>query len=287
MKKDKFSKNDEENPTKMDSYNNLKEEENPGDFYSNIFAKIPMLIPYKKEIMSGILKSKDKFFSHANFDSKREDYILKCFRIIKEGLEEYNNQSSFFSIAFLSTKISDEIIFFSKGNINKKEYKLIYHGSVFIAAKCLTQYFIPYIFDEGNNDKVIITLEEIRNYENTINRLFNYEYNMIYPTDILCIYQLLDGTYESKGITKHCRFLFIFLLFSRAFIDKEKNVVVLTVYYYSKILKDKHLNWSQNLEDLTEIDKKTVVQNINKLIMEIKNNYEIYIYLEDNFYDII
>ena len=286
MKKDKFSKN-EENPARMDSYNNLQEEENPGDFYSNIFAKIPTLIPYQNEIISGILKRKDKFFGHANFDSKRQDYILSCFTIIKEGLKDFRSLSYFFPIAFLSTKISDKLIFSSKGNINKKEYKLIYHGAVFIAAKYLTQYYIPILFDEGNDDKEIITLEEVRNYEYTINSIFNFQYNIIYPTDILCIYQLADGTYENKEITKFCRFLFIFLMFCRTFTQKEQNLVVLTVYYYTKIKMDKHMNWSKNLEDLTGMEKKTVIYNINKLIMEIKENYEIYINLEDNFYDII
>ena len=287
MKKDKFSKNNEENPAKMDSNNSLQSEENPGDFYSNIFSKIPPLIPYKNEIINDILKRKDKFFGHANFDSKRQDYILNCFTIIKEGLKDFGSPSSFFPIAFLSTKISDKLIFSSKGNINQKEYKLIYHGSVFIAAKYLTQYYIPILFDEGSDDKVLVTLEEVRNYENTINSIFNFQYNIVYPTDILCIYQLADETYENKEITKYCRFLFLFLMFSKIFTVEDKNLVILTVYYYSKIKMDKYVNWSKNIQDLTGIEKKKVFQNINKLTMEIKEHYEIYNYLKDNFYNII
>lgn len=287
MKKNKFSKNDEVNPGKMDSNNNLKEEENLGDFNSNIFSQFPTLIPYKNEIISGILKSGDKFFGRSNFNSKREDNILNSFTIIKEGLEDYKNPSYFFPIAFLSTKIFDEFIFLSNSNFNEKEYKLIYHGSVYIAAKYLTQYYIPCIFDEGSKDKIIITLKEIEAYENEINRILKFQYNMVYPTDILCIYQLVDGTFENKEITKFSKFLFIFLLFSRKFRAKENNLIALTVYFYSKILIEKNVNWSKNLQDLTRINKKTVMQNINQLIMEIKDNYETYMYIKDNFYNII
>ena len=40
MKKDKFLNNDDENSSIMDS-NNSQATENDGDFYSNIFFKIP------------------------------------------------------------------------------------------------------------------------------------------------------------------------------------------------------------------------------------------------------
>jgi hypothetical protein len=76
----------------------------------------------------------------------------------------------------------------------------------------------------------------------------------------------VDGTYENKEITKLCRFLFVFLLFSSEFTDKHKNLVTLTVYYYSKIQVIKKLNWSNYLQFLTGIEKKNNYRKYKAII---------------------
>jgi hypothetical protein len=156
-----------------------------------------------------------------------------------------------------------------------------------VAAKYESQDFIPYLFFEKDLPEALVTIEEVKKHENYINRLYNLEYNTVYPTDILCIYQLVDGTFENKEITKLCRFLFFFLLFSSEFTDKHKNLVTLTVYYYSKIQVIKKLNWSNDLQFLTGIEKKTIIENIKQLLVVIKKYYKVYNYLNNTYYNII
>jgi hypothetical protein len=278
---------EEENPSKVSPNKYLEKSENPIELFPNIFSKIPSLIPYKFEIMKGILTSKDKFIKHAPFDYYREFYILNNMKIIKNGLEEKERLSSFFPIVFLSTKISDMLMSLEKGNVKPKKYQLIYYASLNVAAKYECQGFIPYLFFEKDLPEALVTIEEVKKHENYINRLYNFEYNTVYPTDILCIYQLVDGTFENKEITKLCRFLFVFLLFSSEFTDKHKNLVTLTVYYYSKIQVIKKLNWSNYLQFLTGIEKKTIIENIKQLLVVIKKYYKVYNYLNNTYYNII
>lgn len=287
MKKDKFLNNDDENSSIMDS-NNSQATENDGDFYSNIFFKIPSLIPYKNEIKNSILSSQDKFFEHAIIDKKREIYILNGIEAAKQGLEKLGSSSSIFPTVFLFTKISDRVMSQTKEKINQEKYQLIYNSSLYVAAKNQSQYYNPVLFYDGNNEKkLLVALEDVKSYSNNIIKLLNFDLNIVSPTEILHIYQLVDGTLENEDLTKKCRFLLTFLLFSRVFLDQEKNMVVLTAYMYSKTIKFKQLIWREDFETLTGIKKKKIISNLEKLMSEIKKKIETYNLLYNNFYNII
>jgi len=173
MKKDKFLNKDDENSS-MKDLNNSQATENDGDFYSNIFFKIPSLIPYKNEIKNSILSSQDKFFEHAIIDKKREIYILNGIEAAKQGLEKLGSSSSIFPTVFLFTKISDRVMSQTKGAINQEKYQLIYNSCLYLAAKYESQYYNHNLFfDVNNEEKLLITFKDVYSYSNDIIKLFN------------------------------------------------------------------------------------------------------------------
>ena len=285
MKRDNFYKAKEKKQSLKDSKESKPKE--PEIFFHKIFSKIPTLLPYKEETLIDILLKKDKFTEHGKIDYEREYYILNNMFIIMNHLIDNECPSSFFPIVYLSTKVSDMLMYLCrKEKINERRYQLIYFSSATTAAKYETQCFIPYSFLEDIYES-LVTAEEIKEVERNINRIFDFDLNIIYPTDVLCLYQLADKTNENKGLTQFCRFLLIFLLFSKSFIEKERNLVVLTVYYYAKIMIEKKMVWSLDLQFLSGIEKKTIIQNLKELNKEIKENNKIYNFLINHFFDII
>jgi len=288
MKKDKFLNNDDGNRSMMDSNNINQATENAG-LYSKLFSKNPSLIPFKNEIMNGELNSQDKFIGHSNIDKKREVYIFNGIEAARKGLEESGiNPFSMFPTVYLFAKISDRVMSQTKGAINQEKYQLIYNSCLYLAAKYESQYYNHNLFFDANNEeKLLITFKDVYSYSNDIIKLLNFDLNIVSPTEILHIYQLVDGTLENEDLTKMCRFLLTFLLFSRVFLDQEKNLVILTVYMHSKIIKFKKVNWREDLETLTGIKKEKIMKNVEQLISEIKKKKETYNLLYNSFYNII
>ena len=50
---------------------------------------------------------------------------------------------------------------------------------------------------------------------------------------------------------------------------------------------DNQFNWSYDLQLMTGIDKKTIINNMIELSSEIKDNYKFFSWLKDNYYDLI
>jgi small conductance mechanosensitive channel len=80
----------------------------------------------------------------------------------------------------------------------------------------------------------LVTQKEVCSFENKINILLNFEYNTVFPTDILYIYQLVDKTDSNKEITKLCRFLFLFICFSKKVIIyfHKKSIQINLIYSF-------------------------------------------------------
>jgi hypothetical protein len=261
------------------------------DFYATIFSNNPSLNPYGKEIIHSILMRNDNFINNATFHSGRKLHILTNFKIVKKGLTKKEIKikrfSLFFPICFLSVNISDKIISLTKDINNEKQLQLIYYSSLNIASKFESQNYIPYSYFEKKIKDSLVSGNEVSEFENKINRLLNFDYNIIFPTDILNIYQLVDKTDSNKEIAKRCKFIFLFIIFSKNFTHKNKELVVLIIYYYVKTKIDNQFNWSYDLQLMTGIDKKTIINNMIELSSEIKDNYKFFSWLKDNYYDLI
>jgi hypothetical protein len=148
-------------------------------------------------------------------------------------------------------------------------------------------YNIDYSFYEKKIRESLISKNEIIEYEKKINQLLNYEYNIVFPTELLHIYQLVDKTAGNKKLGRYCTFLFIFIMFCKSFMSQKLSFVVLTIYYFSKITIEKKMEWSYDLQLISGYDKKTIMNNINKLKFEIDNKDILYIFLFKHYYFLI
>jgi len=270
-----------------DSKESKPKEEAPKTFFLKLLSKIPPLLPYNEEIIKDILLKEDKFTDHGKIDCEREYNLLNAMFIIKGKIYEVEEPLSFFPIVYLTTKISDKIMYeYRNKKVNERLSQLIYFSSASAATKFEIQYYIPFSFFEDISES-IVTAKEVKIFEDQIYKIFDFDLNIIYPTDVLYLYQMADNTTENKELTFYCRFLIIFLLFSKSFIEKDKNLVVLTAYYYAKIVFEKKMIWSLDLQFLSGIEKKTIIKNLKELNKEIKENQKIYNYLGEHFSEII
>jgi len=258
---------------------------------AQIFSSNPPLIPYSKKIIESILKENDVFINNVFFFFQRNSYLLTNFKLLKICFTNKKNPkvkcSSFFPICFLSTIISDKIISKKKGIIkNEKDLQLVYYSSLNIAAKFESQHYIPYpIFEKM--PKSLVKRDEVAEYERKINEFLNFEYHTVDPIDILNVYQFVDKTDSIEEITKQSKLLLLFAIFDKAFAQKKKELVVLVVYYFAKMRIQRQLIWSYDLQLITGLDKRTIINNIIQLAKEIKDNFKLFCLLKAKYYNLI
>jgi len=248
-------------------------------------------MPYGKKIIESILKENEAFINNVFFFFQRNSHILSNFRLLKKCFTNKKNPnvkcSSFFSICFLSVIISDKIISQKRGIINnEKDLQLVYYSSLNIASKFESQHYIPYsVFEKV--PKSLVKKGEVAEYERKINGFLNFEYDTVYPTDILNVYQLVDKTDSNEEITKQCKLLLLFVIFNKVFARKKKELVVLVAYYFVKSRIQGQLKWSYDLQLITGVEKTTIINNIIKLAKEIKDHYKLFFWLKQNYYNIL
>ena len=219
-------------------YNNKRNEE-----YDEIFQLLSIkyvnnpqyVIQYRKDIFMNLLKEEannSPDYSKLNniiSDDTRLKYILFLIQVCDKITTKEE-------IHYLSINIFDRVVicYHEKNKIiNEKILQLICFTSLFIAYKYETGYY--FLLDDliNHTEDSLVTKEEVLKFEYEINSMLNFDYLIVYPSDFLKHYELIDNI-NNKKIYYFCLYLIDFILSDMKLMTYKKSLITSSCYYIAK-----------------------------------------------------
>ena len=155
--------------------------------------------------------------------------------------------------------------------INEKILQLICFTALFIAYKYETGFY--FLIDDliNHTEDSLVTKEQVLKFEYEINSLLDFEYLVVYPSDFLKHYELIDSI-SNKKIYYFCLYLIDFIISDINLMSYKKSLITASCYYIAKANLINVNNWSNVFQFVTGYRKDEVKDLAIKIIKEMKDS---------------
>ena len=177
-------------------------------------------------------------------------------------------------IHYLSINIFDRVLikYYQMNKIiNEKILQLICFTALFIAYKYETGFY--FLIDDliNHTEDSLVTKEQVLKFEYEINSLLDFEYLVVYPSDFLKHYELIDSI-SNKKIYYFCLYLIDFIISDINLMSYKKSLITASCYYIAKANIINVNNWSNVFQFVTGYRKDEVKDLAIKIIKEMKDS---------------
>ena len=177
-------------------------------------------------------------------------------------------------IHYLSINIFDRVLikYYQMNKIiNEKILQLICFTALFIAYKYQTGFY--FLIDDliNHTEDSLVTKEQVLKFEYEINSLLDFEYLVVYPSDFLKHYELIDSI-SNKKIYYFCLYLIDFIISDINLMSYKKSLITASCYYIAKANLINVNNWSNVFQFITGYRKDEVKDLAIKIIKEMKDS---------------
>ena len=177
-------------------------------------------------------------------------------------------------IHYLSINIFDRVLikYYQMNKIiNEKILQLICFTALFIAYKYETCFY--FLIDDliNHTEDSLVTKEQVLKFEYEINSLLDFEYLVVYPSDFLKHYELIDSI-SNKKIYYFCLYLIDFIISDINLMSYKKSLITASCYYIAKANLINVNNWSNVFQFITGYRKDEVKDLAIKIIKEMKDS---------------
>ena len=177
-------------------------------------------------------------------------------------------------IHYLSINIFDRVLikYYQMNKIiNEKILQLICFTALFIAYKYETGFY--FLIDDliNHTEDSLVTKEQVLKFEYEINSLLDFEYLVVYPSDFLKHYELIDSI-SNKKIYYFCLYLIDFIISDINLMSYKKSLITASCYYIAKANLINVNNWSNVFQFVTGYRKDEVKDLAIKIIKEMKDS---------------
>ena len=177
-------------------------------------------------------------------------------------------------IHYLSINIFDRVLvkyYQTNKIINEKILQLICFTALFIAYKYETGFY--FLIDDliNHTEDSLVTKEQVLKFEYEINSLLDFEYLVVYPSDFLKHYELIDSI-SNKKIYYFCLYLIDFIISDINLMSYKKSLITASCYYIAKANLINVNNWSNVFQFVTGYRKDEVKDLAIKIIKEMKDS---------------
>ena len=175
---------------------------------------------------------------------------------------------------YLSVNIFDRVLikYYQMNKIiNEKILQLICFTALFIAYKYETGFY--FLIDDliNHTEDSLVTKEQVLKFEYEINSLLDFEYLVVYPSDFLKHYELIDSI-SNKKIYYFCLYLIDFIISDINLMSYKKSLITASCYYIAKANLINVNNWSNVFQFVTGYRKDEVKDLAIKIIKEMKDS---------------
>lgn len=252
-------------------------------------------IQYRKDIFITLLKDEKNNtpdytkLSNIITDETRLKYILFLIQVCDKITTKEE-------IHYLSINIFDRVLYYyyqKNKNINEKTLQLICFTSLFIAYKYETGYY--FLIDDliNHTEDSLVTKEEVLKFEYEINIMLNFEYLIVYPSDLLKHYELIDNI-NNKKVYYFCLYLIDFILSDIKLMSYKKSLITSSCYYIAKANLLNISPWSNLFQFVTGYKKDEVKELAVMIIKVMKSSKNSNIfrclkkkYMKDEYYNVV
>ena len=231
------------------------------------------VIEYRKDIFLSLLKEEKNnipdytLIKNIIAPETRLKYILFLIQVC----DKITNKEE---IHYLSINIFDRVLikYYQMNKIiNEKILQLICFTALFIAYKYETGFY--FLIDDliNHTEDSLVTKEQVLKFEYEINSLLDFEYLVVYPSDFLKHYELIDGI-SNKKIYYFCLYLIDFIISDINLMSYKKSLITASCYYIAKANLINVNNWSNVFQFITGYRKDEVKDLAIKIIKEMKDS---------------
>ena len=253
------------------------------------------VIQYRKDIFLTLLKEEKNFspnYSELNNIINAETR-LKYILFLIQVCDRITTKEE---IHYLSINIFDRVIskyYEQKKILTEKTLQLICFTSLFIAYKYETGYY--FLIDDliNHTEDSLVTKEQVLKFEYEINSLLDFDYLIVYPSDFLKHYELIDNI-SNKKIYYFCLYLIDFILSDINLMNYKKSLITASCYYIAKANLINVNTWSNVFQFVTGYKKDEVKDLALKIIKEMKNTQHSNIfkclkkkYMKDEYFNVV
>ena len=229
------------------------------------------VIQYRKDIFLTLLRDEIKNcpnyseFNNIISHDKRLKYILFLIQVCDQITEKEE-------IHYLSINIFDRVLYKyykNKKTLDDKTFQLICFTSLFIAYKYETGYY--FLIDDliKHTEDSLVTKEQVLKFEYEINSILDFDYLIVYPSDFLKHYELIDN-FKNKNIYYFCLYLIDFILSNTKLMSYKKSLITASCYYIAKVNIENNNSWSNVFQLVSGYNKEEIKDFAIKIIKEMK-----------------
>ena len=231
------------------------------------------VIEYRKDIFLSLLKEEKNnipdytLLKNIITPETRLKYILFLIQVC----DKITNKEE---IHYLSINIFDRVLikYYQMNKIiNEKILQLICFTSLFIAYKYETGFY--FLIDDliNHTEDSLVTKEQVLKFEYEINSLLDFDYLIVYPSDFLKHYELIDNI-SNKKIYYFCLYLIDFIISDINLMSYKKSLITASCYYIAKANLININNWPNVFQFITGYRKDEVKDLAIKIIKEMKDS---------------
>ena len=231
------------------------------------------VIEYRKDIFLSLLKEEKNntpdyaLIKNIIEPERRLKYILFLIQVC----DKITNKEE---IHYLSINIFDRVLmkYYQMNKIiNEKILQLICFTSLFIAYKYETGFY--FLIDDliNHTEDSLVTKEQVLKFEYEINSLLDFDYLIVYPSDFLKHYELIDNI-TNKKIYYFCLYLIDFIISDINLMSYKKSLITASCYYIAKANLINVNNWTNVFQFVTGYRKDEVKDLAIKIIKEMKES---------------
>ena len=231
------------------------------------------VIEYRKDIFLSLLKEEKNnipdytLIKNIIAPETRLKYILFLIQVC----DKITNKEE---IHYLSINIFERVLikYYQMNKIiNEKILQLICFTALFIAYKYETGFY--FLIDDliNHTEDSLVTKEQVLKFEYEINSLLDFEYLVVYPSDFLKHYELIDSI-SNKKIYYFCLYLIDFIISDINLMSYKKSLITASCYYIAKANLINVNNWSNVFQFVTGYRKDEVKDLAIKIIKEMKDS---------------
>ena len=231
------------------------------------------VIEYRKDIFLSLLKEeKNNTPDYALIKNIIEpETRLKYILFLIQVCDKITNKEE---IHYLSINIFDRVLmkYYQMNKIiNEKILQLICFTSLFIAYKYETGFY--FLIDDliNHTEDSLVTKEQVLKFEYEINSLLDFDYLIVYPSDFLKHYELIDNI-TNKKIYYFCLYLIDFIISDINLMSYKKSLITASCYYIAKANLINVNNWTNVFQFVTGYRKDEVKDLAIKIIKEMKES---------------
>ena len=230
------------------------------------------VIQYRKDIFLTLLREEKNNCANYSLINNiiDEDTRLKYILFLIQVCDRITNREE---IHYLSINIFDRVLTKyseKKKRLDEKTLQLICFCALFIAYKYETGYY--FLIDDliKHTEDSLVTKAQILKFENVVHSLLDFDYLIVYPSDFLKHYELIDDI-NSKKVYYFCLYLIDFILSDIKLMSYKKSLIAASCYYIAKANLINNNTWPNIFQFVTGYTKDEVKDLAVKIIKEMKN----------------